>query len=399
MGSVRPYRYRALSRTGEVVLGVEHAQSPERARDVLADRGILPITVEDASFGISWRRTRLQDRDLALVLRGLAVAHGAGVPLASALLALPALVPAAAAPQLNDLSQRIAEGEALSQALDSVVDGMTSDVHGLIVAGERAGTLGAVLIEAARVLEDRLALRTAIRGALAYPAVLLAAVLAVTVLMVHVVLPRFAEVLADLGASLPHSTTIVLAAARAAQLLVVPTILIAVATWAWLSHLRQSTAGRRRIHAALLRLPIVGSLRLASASARTTRLLASGVSARITVSEALMLAAAAAPDAAMGERLSRAHALVVAGVAVSSALAQTDALTPTAVRLLGMGELAGRLPDSLEQAARLDAAAVDATLRRVVALLQPALIVLLGGLITCVAIALLQAVYSVRPHV
>jgi type II secretory pathway component PulF len=147
----------------------------------------------------------------------------------------------------------------------------------------------------------------------------------------------------------------------------------------------------------LLSVPLVGAVRRAGATGRACEALASLLDSGVPVAPALTNAASAAGDAAIRSRLQSARLAVIRGERLSTALRDSDAMTATVVRLTRAGEEAGRLSDMLHHAARIETERAEATVQRIVRLIEPALILAFGGVIAFVAASLLQAIYTIRP--
>jgi type II secretory pathway component PulF len=390
------FAYRALTASGDVEEGDVAALSVDVARDALSRRGLLPlsVTVVEAS---SADRSELPVADLALGLRMLADLLEAGLPMGRALVAFAEVAPRRWAPMIPHLQQSLREGRSLAAALEQAPVAIPALVIGIARAGEAGSGIAGAIRRAAGLMESSAAARAAARAALTYPAILAFAGTASIGIMVGVVLPRFATILADLGQVLPPSTRFVLGAAAFARSAFVPAIALvalgAVALRMWAS----TTDGRRSIHALLLRVPLLGNVRRSAATARATGSLAALLASGVPLRTAIAFAARSTGDAELEARLAVARERVVAGTSLGTACTELDALTPLAGRLMQAGEESGRLVGMLEHAAALEQAQADRTTQVVVRFLEPALILTFAGVVGIVAAALLQAVYSVRP--
>jgi type II secretory pathway component PulF len=271
------------------------------------------------------------------------------------------------------------------------------EIIGIIQAGEAGSGLGKAARRAADLAEDAASARAALRAALAYPCILAVAGTAAVGLLVGVVLPRFALILADVGQTLPPTTRAVLGIAAAFRNEGVP-ILIAAAIGILLWRTAVGTAaGRRAWHDLLLRVPLLGKLRRSAATSRTCGTLAALLENGVPIAVALPHAARASGDASLTSRLFAAREDVVHGERLSRALATHNAATLTVSRLVRAGEESSRLAGMLAHGAKLEREhAVDQT-KAIIRFLEPSLIVVFGGIVAFVAAALLQALYSIRP--
>ncbi len=390
------FAFQAVRADGAVTAGTLDAESSTAARDIVLSRGLLVLSVRTLAARAE-RREPLPVRDLALGLRIIADLLESGLPVSRALHAFSELAPRAWRPALPHLRDAVREGKSFATALESAPIEIPALVIGITHGGESGGGIGPAVRRAADLMEARAETRAAIRSALAYPAVVaVAGVAAITVLMT-VVLPRFAGILADLGQTLPASTRLVLrlsAAVRSSALPAAMVIAFGYAIWkSWVG----TTVGRRRWHAWLLSLPLIGSVRRGIATAHIAHSLAAMLETGVPLAAALVIASRAAGDAAIEARLADVRRLLSAGHPLSQALATTDAATPTAVRLVRAGEEAGRLSSMLGHAARIEQKRVDEIVRTAVRLLEPVLLLGFASMVALVAAALLQAIYSVRP--
>jgi general secretion pathway protein F len=390
------FRYRGAHADGRLERGKIVAASRKEAQRILLERGMQPFEVVQVHVS-PWRGNAIPVAELALTLRLLADLLEAGLPLARALHLLSSVAPPRVARVLPVVLSAIREGKGFVAALAQAQVQVPAEVAGIIHAGERGSGLTAAVRQAALLCDDSATTRASLRGALAYPTLLAVAGVASLGLLVGIVLPRFAAILGDLGQSLPMTTRIVLRAGDLARTGMMPaavTSIVALVVW------RQWTAspiGRRRWHAVLLRMPMLGDLRLGAAGARlcasTAALLASGV----PIAVAMRSAAASTGDDEIAARLLLARTDVEQGSRLSDALAKHGATSVLVQRLVRAGEESGRLASMLSHAAQLERDRVLRRLRGAVRLLEPAMIVGFGGVVALVAAALLQALYSIRP--
>jgi general secretion pathway protein F len=389
------YKYRAVRTDGVVELGVVEASSQEAAGGVLIDRGLFPVELKLQS-ALEERASRLSSQDLAVGLRILADLLDAGIPMSKALDVFADLVPAAWRPALPVIQSAVREGAGLGSALASAPVEIPGVVTGILRAGEAGSGLAAAVRRAAEITESSAATSAALRGALAYPIILVVTGTVSLGLLVTVVLPRFADVLIDSGQPLPATTALVLAAARAVRVLALPALAASFATVLFLRTWSASGSGQEKWHEFLLRIPVLGAVRRSAATSRVTASLAALLECGVPMAAALLHGARAGGDSAIAVRLARAREAVLAGQRVGTSLEAESALTATAVQLAKAGEETGRLSEMLAHASRIEAAQADRITRSTVRLIEPALILVFGAIIALVAAALLQAVYGVR---
>lgn len=384
------FRYEAARSDGGLVRGLLEAASEPAAAAVLSARGLYPLLVESSPAPVRRASRRAQ----ATVFQSLAAFVDAGVPLEKALQATQRVASGQLRDGLGRVAQRVREGSSLGGAL--AAEGRFSPVTiGLVRAGERGVGLTAALGQAAAQLEREAETESRVKSALTYPALLAVVGSGAIALIVLFVIPRFATILGDLGQALPTATRLLLSLSDGAR----GYGLVFVGAGVGLAIIAARAINEHRVawHGWLLRLPVVGELRLAIASARASRTLGALLGSGTPALAALEIAREAAGDAAVATRIAAARSRVAEGQGLTAALEATGALTPSALQLAAIGEGSGRLPTLLAKAAELDDAEAERRLKTLVALLEPGLILVFAGLVAFVAAALLQAVYALRP--
>jgi len=390
------FRYRAARADGGIIEGIVDAGSTGQASGVIVDRGLFPLAVMPAEAREGIRRPASR-RDLAIVFQSIAALVSAGVPLERAVASSEALARGALRDAIAAARTCLREGEGFAAALAADRGVVPGIVLGMVRAGERGSQLPLALAQVATHLEQEAELVARVRQALAYP-LLLAVVGVASILVIGtVIVPRFAELLGDLGQELPTATRILLVGSSLLShywFVLIPVVAGVVALGV---EMARRPLSRRRIEEALLAALLVGPLRLSLATSRITRALAGMLAAGMPLLAALDAAGEAAGDGAAAARLGRARDRVAAGGPLTVSLAREAALAPSALQLVQVGESSGRLADMARRAGDLAAQEAERGLKTLVTLVEPALIVAFGGLVAFVAAALLQAVYSIRP--
>ena len=391
------YRYRAATATGEVVEGVLDAQSRRTALDQLHRQRLYPVTVEEMSLGgAEGRGPRLGRRAaVAVWTRNAATLLGAGVPLERTLtFTADHAAHDGLATALRQVRRAVQEGSTLADALARQPAFFPPVVVAMVSAGEASGALDVVFERLSAHLEEAAELRSQVKSALLYPALMsVVATVGVLVLLVFVI-PRFTAILRDVGGTLPLAT----------QLLVGTSGVVTHWWWLWLAAalgigygvhaaLRRPEV-RLRWHGARLSWPWVGELERRYAAAAFVRTLGILLRSGVPMIPAIRIARAAVPNDALSARVERAAAQVSQGSALASAL--SGGLPPLALQMIAVGEESGRLEDMCFRIADMYDGEVRRAVRTLVALIEPAMILVFGGIVGFVALAMLQAIYSIN---
>lgn len=390
------FRFRTIDPKGRRANGATDAVNAATLTRDLEAQGLTVLDVRADADGAD-ESSRVPRRDVADAARALASLLDAGLPLARAIEVAAAAAPAPFATVLRDVQARIERGEHMAGAMAAHPEAFSAMATGVVRAGERAGDLDGAFAQLADQLEREEDLSARLISAAIYPVILAVAGGAAIVVLLVFVLPRFASLFEGTGLPLPRSTALLLAAATTLRdnwiaLPVVAGLTLTAAAW-----LRTTARGQRLVAGALLALPVLGGFRrdvLAAGCARALGVLLRGGS---TLPAALDDAAASVTDPLLRDALTRVRMRVLAGSTLRAAVDGEQIFHRVFVSLVATGEEAGRLADFLARAATLFEQRAERGAQRLVALLEPAMIVAFGGVVALVALSLLQAIYGLNP--
>ena len=394
------YRYLALDTAGREQKGSFDADNARAARALLRERGLTLLALDEVSARCGSGGRRLPAAELLLLTQQLSTLLAAGLPLERALQAVAEQSEQAATRLLvGALRADIVEGKSLAQAMGAQPQVFFPLYLSLVRAGEQSGHLAEVMARLAEYLERRHALTQKVTLALAYPAVVtVVAVLVVAGLMSYVV-PQVIGVFAQTKQTLPLITRLLIAASDFTRNWgwLIALALVA-AGFAWRQALR-GTAFRRAVHVRLLALPVIGRLMRAVNTARMASTLAILAGSGVPLLAALETAGGLVTLLPMREALEAAAAKVREGVPLSRALATGRQFPPVLIQLIASGEQSGKLPAMLERAALQQQAEVERRLSAFTALLEPLLILVMGGLVLAIVMAIMLPIIDMNQMV
>lgn len=390
------FAYRAVDATGHRSRGRISATTETAVARELETRGLLVLDVAEAAESAGGGITFGRRRAVLDFTRAVAALLPAGMPLSRALRAAVATAPERARPAFDAVRARVDRGDELAAALAEHPRLFSPLYIGIIRAGERSGALDDAFARLAAHLEREDELRSKLVSMSIYPALLAIVGAASVMVLVLFVLPRFADLLLSSGAALPRTTAIVLGIATAAQehwriLLLVPLAFIAALGW-----LRTTTGGRRAAAVLLTRLPIFGAWRRQALAASFARMVGELLAGGAPLLNALADTRDCMADPVARDETERIRTRVREGGSLNGAIAERGVFPPVLQQLVALGEEAGRLSDFLLKSADMLERKTERAVERLVALAEPAMIVMFGGLVALVALALLQAIYGVN---
>ncbi|MBK5920934.1 type II secretion system protein GspF [Rhodothalassium salexigens] len=340
---------------------------------------------------------RLSAKEVVLVTRQLATLISAAAPVEEALntVALQSDRPLVRKVLLSVRAQ-VMEGQRLADALARHPDSFSALYRSMVAAGEASGSLGPVMERLADYLERTQAMRAKVVSALVYPAFLSVTALGVVVLLMAFVVPKVAEQFDHLGQALPWLTRAMMALAEALQ---------AYGLWALLTLLGLGLVAvralrrpgvRERVDRWVLALPLVGRLAREMNAARLARTLATLIASGTPVLEGLAAARNTLANSYLKASLSQVIAQVREGSGLAGALRKTGAFPPLVVYMAAMGEKGGRLDEMLGKAADYMEAEFEDVTRTALSLLEPAIIVVMGGAVGLIVLAIMLPILQLN---
>ena len=392
------FQYQALDAAGRTVSGVLQADTARQARSQLRAQGLLPSVVDQLHSRArrGWVRG-LAPAELSLVTRQMATLLASGLTLEQT---LKALIEESGEPMtrqvLGDVLREVTAGSSLAGALGSDGKSFPGFYCALVRGGEESGALPTVLQHLADYLDARQALRQKISLALLYPVlVTIVAVTIVTGLLIYVV-PQVVQVFQQSRQSLPLLTRALIGLSDFLRL-AWPFLLLIIAGIAGSAHLLlRRPAARRRWHALLLRVPWLGLLVRGANTSRFASTLAILVGGGVPLLAALESAARVMTNSVMTEAAERAIGRVREGESLARALGETRTFPPLLVHLVASGEASGKLEQMLERAARLETQALERRLAVFLTLLEPAMILVMGGVVLTIVLAILLPIIEIN---
>ena len=394
------FQYQALDAAGRTVSGVVQADTARQARMQLRAQGLLPSTIGQVHARERARQVwarGISSAELSLVTRQMATLLESGLTMEQA---LNALIEAATEPVtrevLTGVKTEVTAGRSLAGALGAYDKSFPDFYRALVHGGEESGALPTVLQHLADYLDARQALKQKTGLALLYPVlVTIVAIAIVTGLLVYVV-PQVVQVFQQSRQSLPLLTRALIALSdflRGAW----PYLVVIVGggfAAARLALRRDET--RRSWHALLLRMPWLGSLIRGVNTSRFASTLAILVGGGVPLLSALASGARVMTNMVLREAVERAIERVREGASLARALGETRAFPPLLIHLVASGEVSGKLEQMLERAAHLETQALERRLAVFLTLLEPVMILVMGGVVLMIVLAILLPIIEIN---
>jgi general secretion pathway protein F len=396
------FTYRAADRRGQTIDGVMEAVDARAVIERLRKEAYYPVKVaaqgERAPLFSLGGGSRVRQRDLLALTQMLATLFEAGLPLDRALSILEELAPSPRVRTiLTDLLRSVRGGSSLSEALAKHHPRPFSRLYiNMVRAGEKGGVLEVSLRRLAEFLEARAAFNEAVVSALAYPLVITTVGAAAIVFLMTFVIPRFATIFNDLGQAIPLPTQILMSASETMTSywwVGATAIMAGVLAWRiWTG----TPQGRASWDQFVLRLPIAGPLALKVETARFARTLGTMLKSGVPVLGAMAVVGDMMSNQSVGSAVARLADGVKRGGTIAVGMQEHTAFPALAVHMVRVGEETGRLEEMLLKVADTFETDVRSELKRVLGLLEPAIILGMGVLVAFIVVAMLLAIFSIN---
>jgi len=393
------YIYAGRTRKGRVTKGQLDAADERIARIQLKRRNIdvtkLKQKPKDLFGSVSFLQPRVTAKDIVVFTRQFSTMIDAGLPLVQGLNMLTEQSQNKTFKRiLSQVTRDVEGGSTLADALGKHPKVFDSLYVNLVAAGEVGGILDTILQRLAAYIEKTQKLKSQIKGALTYPAVVVAiAIIVIAVIMIFVI-PVFQDMFSSFGKALPAPTQLVVNMSDFTKSnihwMILGLIILAFA----FKRYRGTASGRRRVDSVLLRLPIIGELIRKVAVARFTRTLGTMVKSGVPILDALEITARTAGNVIVEEVVMDARSSIAEGQTIAEPLAESIIFPGMVTQMISVGESTGALDAMLEKIADFYDDEVDATVAAMTSMLEPLLMLFLGGSIGGLVIAMYLPIFQ-----
>jgi general secretion pathway protein F len=404
------YSFEALQNDGALRKGVVEADSAKAARTQLRAQSLVPLSVQALAQSTPdkrsiWQYNIVQSRcfspnALAVWTRQLASLVGSGLPLERALAALSDEAESEKQAHLvANLRAEVNAGLGLAKAMSQHPAEFSALYTAVISAGEQGGNLGAVLGQLADDLQDQQTLKAKLLSASLYPAIVSAIALLIVIFLLSTVVPQVAQVFSGNQRKLPTLTVIMLALSDFVRNHGWTVALFLVLGWLGFHQAMKQPNLRVQFDAAFLRLPILGRLATGYNTARFASTLAMLTGAGVPILKAMQSAADTLSNQAMREDVLDALVLVREGAPLAMAIGQKKRFPSLLAMFARLGEQTGQLPLMLQRAAQQLSVDVQRRALALATILEPLLIVAMGGVVMLIVLAVLMPIMELNQWV
>ncbi len=398
------FSYEATTGDGSIVTGIIEAANERLAIDQLQEKGYFPLKVGRArerkpilSEFLSSAQSRVKERDIMGFTYQLGVLLEAGFPLDRSLTILSELADKKPVKDLiAGIHSQIRSGKSFSEALSKYPSSFPLFYVNMIKSGEAGGFLEDTISRMAVYLENSQALKEEVRSALLYPAFLVIAGGGAVLFLLTFVVPKFTKIFSDMGGELPFVTDILISISGALVNYWWVILLLFAGSAVFLRRYLKSEDGRRAWDKIKFKLPLFGKLFRETIVSRFSRTMGTLLAGGVPILNALKIVQGTLDSDRMAAIIASVRDEVRKGRGISEPLRASDIFPPIAVHMVTVGEETGRLDEMLIKTAERFDIEVRTTVKRLLSLLAPSLIMFMGLIIGFIVIAMLIAMLSIN---
>ena len=388
------FKYKARDRFGKAINGVMEASDYEMVASQLDDLGYIPISIKEKkkdviSLDFLQRYKGVSVEDLIFFSRQLSTLVSAGIPLLSGLNALTEQTENKRMKEtINTIKNDIEGGSSLSDALSKHPKVFSLLYVGMIQAGEAAGTLDEILDRLAAITEHEKDTRARIKAATRYPKMVITAISVAFIVLVTLVIPRFATMFTKFGGTLPLPTRVMIGINYIIHhywyLMVTATTAI-VLGFHWYTNTK---GGRLRWDGLKLRIPVFGALFLKITMSRFTHILGMFIRSGVPILDTLKITSATVGNTVISREIQKLRESVTEGSELSQPLKESGIFTPMVTQMISVGEQSGKLDEMMAKVSQYYDLEVEYTIKNLSTLIEPVLIITIGGMVLFLALAI-----------
>jgi len=392
------YQYEAINKSGVLNKGIIEADSERHARELIRHKDFIPTHVKRLAEGnVRSKKSRIKNSDLSLMTRQLATLLSAGIPVEESLKGVSEQTDKENIKQLLfGVRSKVLEGYGLAQAMNEFPIAFPELYRATVSAGEQTGRLDVVLEKLANYTENQQIIRQKIQQALIYPSLMIIVSTAIICFLLAFVIPKIIEVFTSTGQTLPEMTRVLINISNFVKYYGIYLLAVIIAGIIGFRLIIRDEKIKYRWHALLLRLPVASYLIKATNIARYIHTFGILFSAGVPVLDTMRVGASLITNLPMRYAFDKAVVMVREGTSVHIALKNTGFISPMAIHLIASGEKSGQIAQMMERAGDHLDNEVKRLIDTALTLLEPMVILLMGGVVLFIVLATLLPIFSME---
>ena len=401
------FDYQAVDSKGKTQKGVIEGDTPRQVRGFLRDQGLMPIEVIPTltknaegevkkSFLSSGKGSKISPSDLALITRQLATLVESGLPLEESLIAVAEQCENQIKSMMMGVRTKVTEGYGLSESMAEYPKTFNRLYRAMVAAGEKSGHLDKVLNRLADYTEQRQEMRSQLIQALVYPIIMTVVATGVIAILLTAVVPKIVGQFEHMGENLPATTQFLIASSDFLRDYGIFMLLLIAASILVFSHMMKKPHLQMSFHQQVLRLPGIGKVVKGINTARFARTLSILTASAVPLLESMRISGEVLDNLYIKKQVQESSNKVREGASLKVSLEQTKLFPPMMLHMIASGEKSGQLEHMLGRAADNQDREFDALVNISLKAFEPALMVVMAGVVLFIVMAILQPILALN---
>jgi general secretion pathway protein F len=401
------YAYQAMDKGGKTKNGVLEGDNPRQIRQQLREQGLIPMQVDQVAekerksqAGFTLFKNSISTADLSLLTRQLSTLVEASLPIEEALLAV---AEQCEKPRQKNMMMavrsKVVEGHTLADAMAEFPHVFDDLFRAMVAAGEKSGHLDTVLNRLADYTEKSQQTKSQITQAMVYPSIMMFFAFGIVMLLLTVVVPKIVGQFQNMGQDLPTITQILIDISDFVRAYGLVLAIILVVLIVIVNRMLQKPVMKKRYHALLLRLPIIGKLSKGLNTARFARTLSILTSSAVPLLESMRIASEVLENLQIRAAVNTAAGFVKEGSSLRASLEQTKMFPPMMMHMIASGERSGELQQMLGRAADNQDRQFESLVGMSLKIFEPILIVTMAAVVLFIVLAIIQPILALNSMV
>lgn len=392
------FKYKAMNENGDRLQGTYAADSRDEVMDMISANNYYPLLVEEIQQGTTINLSifdRVTTKDIAIFCRQFYTMLDAGVSINSSLNILARQLPNKKLKEvLSKVEDNVKKGETLSESMKLQGKVFPDLLISMVETGEMSGNLDSVMLRMSTHFEKENKINNKIKGAMVYPAVLSVLAVSVVTILLTFVMPTFIDMFTQSGVVLPLPTRILLAISGALSKHGLIILLIVVLIVLGLRYYFKSDSGQLFISKFKLTFPVLKGLNQKIIVSRFTRTLSTMLSSGVSLVQALETVSEVVGNKIAQDKLLEIREELIKGEGLSKPIEESKIFPPMLASMIKIGEESGSLDDILNKTADFYDEEVETTIQTTTALIEPLLLVLMGGVVGFIVISMMLPMFT-----
>jgi len=397
------FEYKALDQAGKETKGVLEGDTPRQIRQLLRDKGWMPLAVEEVRQREERKKQnviffgKVSAADLALITRQIATLVKSGLPIEESLQAVSQQTEKTRLRNMiMGVRSRVLEGHSLAKSLADYPHVFSELYRSTVEAGEHSGHLNIVLERLADYTEGRQAMKQKLMLALLYPLLISIVAILIVILLLTFVVPKVVEMFSHTGQELPMLTQGLIAVSDFAESYGIFVLVAIVLFFFGFNYLLRNEGFKRQFHKVLLRIPMISKLVRGLDTARFARTFSILAASGVPVLDAMRIASQVLVNLPMRDAVEEAARRVREGANISTSLKSSGYFPPMTMHLIASGEASGNLEEMLDRAAENQEREMETFLSAIMGLFEPLMILVMGGTVLLIVLAIMMPILDMN---